>query len=140
MLAFDPVTSEADVQTYKGFGIAIIDENEEAKRRASKRTLFYMPHCEQFLYNNLVETNFSGEALTRVMVIGNHFSGYRESQGNEEFSRRSPHIRRILAHLAKVELPSEKLLALRHSPYAFNDTCVQYVEQASVGSIDFTPV
>ncbi|KAJ2760077.1 hypothetical protein IWQ57_006393, partial [Coemansia nantahalensis] len=40
-LAFDPASAPSDEAVLQRFGISTIAENEEAKRRAERRTLFY---------------------------------------------------------------------------------------------------
>ncbi|OMJ28738.1 SRR1-like protein [Smittium culicis] len=57
VLAYDPVFSDSDTKLLNHFGILIIPTNEAAKRYALSNTLFYMPHCEAFLYDNLLSAN-----------------------------------------------------------------------------------
>ncbi|KAJ2750092.1 hypothetical protein GGI19_005298 [Coemansia pectinata] len=134
--AFDPVAIAADCETLGRFGISIIAENEEAKRTVTKRTLFFMPHCEEFLYNNVLAANWSPEQLARILVIGNHLGRYKDTQSSEEFAAKSPFIRRALPGITCTDLPSEKLLGLRNNPFAFTDTCVQ--QFGSPSTIDFS--
>ncbi|KAJ2857475.1 hypothetical protein FB639_005994, partial [Coemansia asiatica] len=112
--AFDPVTTVVDAEALEQLGICIIPENEQAKRKALKKTLFFMPHCEQFLYENVVAANWSTDLLDRVMVVGNRFSGYKEAQGAKEFADRSPHLSRLIDSLTVAEFPNERVLKLRH--------------------------
>ncbi|KAJ2467292.1 hypothetical protein GGI02_004083 [Coemansia sp. RSA 2322] len=123
--AFDPVTLATDIETFHRFGISMIAENEEAKRVATKRTLFFMPHCEQFLYDNVLAANWEPDQLARVLIIGNHLARYKDIQSGDEFAKNSPFISRVLPHVTCTDLPSEKLLNLRHCPFAFTDTCLQ---------------
>lgn len=44
----------------------------------SQPTVFYMPHCGTALYNNLLWSNWSADALSRVVIIGNSFQGLEE--------------------------------------------------------------
>lgn len=41
-------------------------------------TVFYMPHCGTALYNNLLWSNWSADALSRMVIIGNSFRGLEE--------------------------------------------------------------
>ena len=41
-------------------------------------TIFYMPHCGTALYNNLLWRNWSVDALSKVVIIGNSFGGLEE--------------------------------------------------------------
>ncbi|KAJ2735754.1 hypothetical protein IW152_001392 [Coemansia sp. BCRC 34962] len=132
MWAYDPVAVASDCETLNRFGVSIIAENEQAKRNATKRTLFFMPHCEEFLYNNVLAANWSPESLSRVVIIGNHLGRYKDTQSSEEFATKSPFIWKALSGVTCTDLPSEKLLGLRNSPFAFTDTCVQLF-----GTIDY---
>ncbi|KAJ2601321.1 hypothetical protein GGF39_001308 [Coemansia sp. RSA 1721] len=135
--AFDPVTTDRDLAVLEKLNISVIPENEEAKRTAVRRTLFFMPHCEQFLYENVVAANWSKETLSRTMLIGNRVSGYKDAQGEQIFAEKSPHLNLVVDSLTVVEFPSEKALKLRHCPYAFTDTCIQYVEPQKIDLINF---
>ncbi|KAJ2552464.1 hypothetical protein EV175_003299 [Coemansia sp. RSA 1933] len=128
IMAFDPVTADADVLTYKRLGVSMISVNEEAKRKAEKRTLFFMPHCEIFLYENLLSANWSVDNLSQIMVIGNSLQRYQDSHDADIFAQKSPHIKRVLPYVVSTMFPSEKLLKLRQNPYAFTDTCLQRFE------------
>ncbi|KAJ2725280.1 hypothetical protein GGI07_001413 [Coemansia sp. Benny D115] len=130
--AFDPVMSDVDQLVLEKLHIQIIPTNEEGARKAVKRTLFYMPHCEQFLYENLVCANWSRDLLPNVLVIGNGFASYLEAQGRGKFAQESAHLARAVDHLECLEFPSEKLLKLKNSPYAFTNTCLQTIKQSSL--------
>ena len=41
-------------------------------------TIFYMPHCGTALYNNLLWSNWSLDALSQMLLIGNSFRGLEE--------------------------------------------------------------
>ncbi|KAJ1668051.1 hypothetical protein IW140_000784 [Coemansia sp. RSA 1813] len=136
IMAFDPVTADVDVLTYEHLGVSMIPTNEEARRKAARQTLFYMPHCEIFLYENLLSANWTIESLSRIMLIGNNLQRYQESHDVDMFAQRSPHIKRMLAHIVSTKFPSEKMLKLRQNPYAFTDTCLQHFELDGTTDVD----
>lgn len=41
-------------------------------------TLFYMIHCGKALYNNLLWSNWSVAALSKIIIVGNSFRGIEE--------------------------------------------------------------
>ena len=41
-------------------------------------TIFYMPHCNYNLYNNVLGTNWELNKLSKLILIGNDFSMYDE--------------------------------------------------------------
>lgn len=45
-------------------------------------TLFYMVHCGKALYNNLLWSNWSPAALSKLVIIGNSFRGIEERSGH----------------------------------------------------------
>ncbi|KAJ1888293.1 sensitivity to red-light reduced protein [Coemansia sp. IMI 209127] len=136
IVAFDPVSADTDVLTYEQLGVSMIPVNEEAKRKATKRTLFYMPHCEIFLYENLLSANWTVENLSRIMLIGNSFQRYQDSHDAGVFAQQSPHIKRVLSHVVSTKFPGEKMLKLRQNPYAFTDTCLQRFELDGTADAD----
>ncbi|CAN0917032.1 Protein SENSITIVITY TO RED LIGHT REDUCED 1 [Linum grandiflorum] len=75
---FDPVLSATECRVMEVLGCSVLSVNEQGERRAAKPTLFYMPHCEAGLYNNLLRANWEVEALNRVALFGNSFQVYRE--------------------------------------------------------------
>ncbi len=76
--AFDPVFSPHDHAILPLLGIEIIKENEHGKRIAKQRTLFFMPHCEVDLTENLLATNIASKTLQNIVIIGNSFAQYQE--------------------------------------------------------------
>ncbi|KAI9074173.1 hypothetical protein K1719_043854 [Acacia pycnantha] len=73
---FDPVLSEIEIQVLKSFGCTVLSINEEGKRQALKPTMFFMPHCELDLYNNLLEANWKPDLLSNVIIFGNSLDRY----------------------------------------------------------------
>ncbi|KAJ1735736.1 hypothetical protein LPJ61_000388 [Coemansia biformis] len=132
MLAFDPAAVASDIAVLSKFGISTIAENEQAKRRAERRTLFFMPHCEQFLYENVVASNWPCEQLAKVAIVGNRLSHYGDVLTSADFADKLPHVRRVLPAIRSTAFPDERHLGLRHRPYAFTDTCIQRFDTAHV--------
>lgn len=42
----------------------------------NRPTLFYMPHCEEWMYDNVLAANWGSEQLRRVAILGNSFRNY----------------------------------------------------------------
>jgi hypothetical protein len=76
--AFDPVFSPHDHAVLPLLGIGIIKENEQGRRIAKQPTLFFMPHCESDLTDNLLAANKASKTLQNVIIIGNSFATYHE--------------------------------------------------------------
>ena len=59
LLLYDPLLSSLEAAVLRALGIELIEENEEAKRPVSRCTVFYMPHCGEALYNNMLWANWA---------------------------------------------------------------------------------
>ncbi|KAG9354557.1 hypothetical protein JZ751_001270, partial [Albula glossodonta] len=75
---YDPVFTPGECEVLQGFGLIVLTENEEGKRPVSRPTLFYLIHCGKALYNNLLWSNWSPQALSWLTIVGNSFSSIQE--------------------------------------------------------------
>ncbi|MBA0636780.1 hypothetical protein Godav_022275 [Gossypium davidsonii] len=75
---FDPVLSATESQVLEDLGCSVLSLNEQGRREAKKSTLFFMPHCEAELYNNLLQANWGVESLNRIALFGNSFETYKQ--------------------------------------------------------------
>ncbi|KAJ4724642.1 protein SENSITIVITY TO RED LIGHT REDUCED 1-like [Melia azedarach] len=74
---FDPILSATEAQVLESLGCSVLSVNEQGRRCAIKPTLFFMPHCEAELYNNLLQANW-GVMLKNMVVFGNSFEMYHQ--------------------------------------------------------------
>ncbi|KAF9612342.1 hypothetical protein IFM89_039060 [Coptis chinensis] len=58
--------------------IGDIEVNEQGRRQAVKPTMFFMPHCEAVLYDNLLRANWRPENLNKMVLFGNNFEKYEQ--------------------------------------------------------------
>lgn len=78
---FDPSFERMDRDTLLAFTFPkfrMITENEHCARRVlssnhNECTLFYMPHLDKYLYNNLLGINWQPENLDKLVILGNSF-------------------------------------------------------------------
>eukprot|EP00899_Mesostigma_viride_P003493 jgi/Mesvir1/13144/Mv06113-RA.1 len=75
---YDPALTSLESDVLRRLGVVPLGENEECRRRADRVTLFYMPHCEARLYDNLLSANWSHDQLCRLVILGNSFRRYQE--------------------------------------------------------------
>ncbi|CAN6466300.1 unnamed protein product [Victoria cruziana] len=75
---FDPIISAVESKVIESFDCSMIPTDEEGRRVAHEPTIFFMPHCEAVLYNNLLEANWASRFLKKIVVLGNSFSGYKQ--------------------------------------------------------------
>lgn len=82
---FDPIFKPTDKEilsnsTEPSFNVLEVNEfcgrdiSQECDFDKGHCTLFYMPHCDQFLYNNLIGRNWSLDGIGHTLVLGNSFS------------------------------------------------------------------
>lgn len=74
---FDPVLSATESRVLEALGCYVLSVNEHGRRRVTKPTLFYMPHCEAELYDNLLQANWGVEPLNQIVLFGNSFDVYQ---------------------------------------------------------------
>ncbi|XP_070807500.1 SRR1-like protein isoform X3 [Pituophis catenifer annectens] len=116
---FDPVFSTLEIEVLSGLGLTVLQWNEEGKRSIEGPTLFYMIHCGKALYNNLLWSNWSAEALSQMVVVGNSFRGFEERLLAKVFYENYSYIAKVLVATQEEALPPH----LQH-PDVFNDTSV----------------
>lgn len=73
---FDPVITLRESMVLKALGCCLLNVDEKCRRQALKPTLFFMPHCDENLYGNLLEANWGIDMLNRIVLIGNTFTKY----------------------------------------------------------------
>lgn len=77
MLVFDPVFSETEKDFLVSIGCVLITENEGCRRQVDLnepgKTLFFMPHLDKSLFNNLLWANWDQSRLEKLALLGNSF-------------------------------------------------------------------
>ncbi|KAI5133450.1 SRR1-like protein isoform X1 [Manis pentadactyla] len=119
---YDPLFSPLEIAVLNSLGMAVLSENEEGKRSVcGEPTIFYMPHCGTALYNNLLWSNWSVDALSKTVIIGNSFTGLQERLLTRILQKNYLYVAKILNGLEELEFPQT-------SQYMdiFNDTSVHW--------------
>jgi hypothetical protein len=102
---YDPVFGNIDEEIVKHFGLDIIPRNEEAKRRVSQKTLFFVPHGGKPLYNNILWANW-GPNLKNVVIFGNSFASYQERMPLHQLESEASFIAQIIPLTNEIRLRS----------------------------------
>lgn len=69
---YDPIFNQDEKLILKKLNLKLIEEDEECRRCVeNKFSLFYMPHCCKFMFNNLFWSNWNVKSLKNLNVIGN---------------------------------------------------------------------
>ncbi|XP_036028184.1 uncharacterized protein LOC118572570 [Onychomys torridus] len=113
---YDPLFSQAEVSVLASLGVTVLSENEEGKHSIQGQpTVFYMPHCGTALYNNLLWSNWSIDALSRIVIIGNSFQGLEERLLARILQKNYAYIEKVSWRSSQGEGGDEK----PHSPLMF---------------------
>ncbi|XP_050376640.1 protein SENSITIVITY TO RED LIGHT REDUCED 1 [Argentina anserina] len=75
---FDPILSSTESRVLEALGCSMLSINEQGRRVAQKPTIFFMPHCEAELYDNLLQTNWGMKQLNCIVLFGNSFQTYEQ--------------------------------------------------------------
>lgn len=73
---FDPIISATERATMEELGVTVMEIDERGRREVKAPTLFFMPHCEVQLYDNLLNANWGCESLNKMVILGNSFGEY----------------------------------------------------------------
>ncbi|PVU91463.1 hypothetical protein BB559_004123 [Furculomyces boomerangus] len=129
--AFDPVSNEHDKEVYSHYGMSYIDKNENGCRVATEKTLFYMPHCEGFLYESVLVANKTEDISNKcfdgwkkLAIVGNNFSEFLDKQSVHKISKLYPNLDVAKDIAQSSSFPDEEMYgkewSVSHHP--FNDT------------------
>lgn len=101
VFGFDPIFTPQEREVLVRCGCTALDVDEQARRRATVPTLYYMPHCPFSLYNNLVHANWA--APWNVMLIGNDVRFH--ALHNAPFTTVAPQLAKALHVMEHTRLP-----------------------------------
>ncbi|XP_053325497.1 SRR1-like protein [Spea bombifrons] len=118
---FDPLFSQMEVSVLQQLGLTVLLDNEEGKRVVHKPTVFYMLHCGKALYNNLLWCNWSQEALSNMIIIGNSFKSIEERLLSRILQRDYMYIHQGLQIVEETPFPE----SCQYND-VFNDTSIHY--------------
>ncbi|XP_017916554.1 PREDICTED: SRR1-like protein [Capra hircus] len=119
---YDPLFSRLEIAVLNALGLVVLGENEEGKRSVcGEPTIFYMPHCGTALYNNLLWRNWSVDALSKVVIVGNSFRGLEDRLLTRILHKHYPYVAKILTGLEELAFPQTP----RYMD-VFNDTSIHW--------------
>ena len=97
MSIYDPVFSDDDVKFLKGLELTCLAENKArtsspvldymaltklspqgARYKLTQPTLVFMPHCDRYLYENILRENWGPHGLKNMILIANLLTEYRD--------------------------------------------------------------
>jgi hypothetical protein len=96
VLVYDPALSPMEQKAINAFDCTCLAVNEYGRRTVDRPTLFFMPHCEHFLYENVVEANWTPANLNKIIILGNGFNLYDKGKKLFPYYRGARKIQAIL--------------------------------------------
>ncbi|XP_069817425.1 SRR1-like protein isoform X2 [Dendropsophus ebraccatus] len=127
---FDPVFSPLEIAVLQKLGLTVLLKNDEGKHAVCKPTVFYMLHCGKALYNNLLWKNWSCDALSQMIIIGNSFKEIDERLVSRILQRDYTYIYKSLTMVEETSFPESD-----HYSDVFNDTSVHSFPVAKLKSV-----
>lgn len=147
---YDPVLTHGGAKVLEKLGVTVTQENVHCRRRVPDggHSLFFMPHCDREMYNNVIGANLTDAecstvdgdargsplfaegssslgpsrlAFTNLSILGNSFSAYEERSPYDEALQRCEHL--LVAASRCVEQPLRDL-GEEFGPGVFNDTAL----------------
>lgn len=111
---FDPVLNSIDKKLLTSiYGFKIADSNTKCMKKIdsnhaeSTLTLFYMPHCPNALYNNLLYANWQPDLLNKLIILGNSFSTIHTMTLNSVMEKNFSYIKNSLEFLEEIRINSD---------------------------------
>jgi hypothetical protein len=130
----EPAFQASDEAAIRTLGFDVLQNNVCGTiHKVKSPTLFFMPHCNVSLYNNIFWANWSLEGLSQVVLVGNDIRMYTEISSNFSFSNQVPD---CLLRISKYIRVSPLSAFDRDSELerAFNNTCVQWFSRDDLES------
>lgn len=132
---YDPVLSDVDKQLLLSQGHSVLSVDEATQHTATSATLFYMPHCDASLYDDVLDKNWDPLSLSRIAFLGNSFAAMHERWCGPSFRRRAGKPTRVLALVDHGLVTEEPLHSAGFGvKTAFNDTSLHIFAADSLQS------
>ncbi|KAF4603921.1 hypothetical protein EYR40_001095 [Pleurotus pulmonarius] len=124
---YDPVFTEADKELFVAYQFDVLSENRNGDYPAEGPTLFFMPHCDLSLYENILRANWTPQRLEHLVLVANNLSDYIQNKSQRELEEHAPCLLRTVPILVSHTIP-----ASISWPTAFNNTSVQFVPREAI--------
>ena len=132
---FDPCFNETDKLIFSQWQMNILDVNENCKRVCDDQNLlFFMVHCLNEHYENLLSVNWKRNNLGRLSIIGNSFKttsdNYTRIGTKKEFLRDFKHINAAATFCSEFKLP------IMIETNTFSDSALIYFNESKLKDIE----
>jgi hypothetical protein len=96
IVVYDPVLSGLDQKAIHALGCTCLSVNENGRRTVDRPTLFFIPHCDVFLCENVLQANWTPANLNKIIILGNGFKDFKKHQKIYPYYLQAPTIKAIL--------------------------------------------
>ncbi|GFV19628.1 SRR1-like protein [Trichonephila clavipes] len=127
---YDPIFSTEEKTVLRDLSLNVLNINEGCKRTASNQTIFFMPHCDLPLYNNLLWANWKKEKLSKLIIIGNSFQKYNSFR-TENFMKENA----IYVYFASQFASEIKIKNIFKFSDIFNDLSLHYFQSNDLSKV-----
>lgn len=76
IVVYDPVLSTIEQEAINALDCNFLSVNENGRRTVNRPTLFFMPHCDLSLTDNVLQANWTHENLNKIIILGNSLKNY----------------------------------------------------------------
>ncbi|TRM59071.1 hypothetical protein BD626DRAFT_509653 [Schizophyllum amplum] len=95
-MLYDPEFTEEDFALFRELGLQGL--REEPDHMADEPSLYYMMHCEMFLYNAVLTANDAH--LDRILIVGNRLQDYISNKPTHQLVRDAPTLLRLAPRMS----------------------------------------
>lgn len=131
---FDPCHTFKDRSMLEYLGFTVLNRDDEARIPVARMTLFYMPHGDFHLTENVVQANW--HSLHRVAVLGNCFSWVCDADGYSVDELRAPHVQAVLPFVKATDLTDTLHGEMKERLASFAPRAAQLVGSCLVDCLD----
>lgn len=105
---FDPCHTAEERSTLENLGFSLLQETTESTTRIDQMSLFYIPHGDYIITENIVRWNWS--SLHKVAILGNNLSWVCAPEGSANgqcgvSKNRAPNVQQVLSQIYETDLP-----------------------------------
>lgn len=89
---FDPIFTENEkIFLKEELNLTLIEKNEKCihpiDSSSDQMVMFFMPHCDKSLFNNILWSNWDSKRLQNILIFGNSFERISETIGSKRTAK-----------------------------------------------------
>lgn len=134
---FDPCHAPEERYILEHLGFTYLSNNSEGKIQVDRMTLFYMPHGDYQLTDNLVGANL--RSLEKVAILGNRLAWVCDPGNQPSIANtRAPQVQHVLSLIKETDLPDTFSVNIKQHLASFAPRASQMFGDRLVPHLDCT--